>query len=158
MKEKEIIKRTAILLKEKKLTVATAESATGGLIANNLTNISGSSEYFDRGIISYSNLAKIELLGVSKKNLKKYGAVSKPVAKEMAEGVRIRSNVDIGLSTTGIAGPTGGSEGKPVGTIFIGVSTKEKTVVKRFLCDGDRLDNKKKFCNAALQMLFETIE
>ena len=100
-----LIKEVAELLKQKKITIATAESCTGGLISNLLTDISGSSDYFERGVVSYSNISKMELLDVSDETLNNYGAVSKQTAKEMAEGIRKKSVVDIGLSTTGIAGP-----------------------------------------------------
>ena len=145
------------LLKKNKLKIATAESCTGGLIGHTLTNISGSSEYYDRGVISYSNKAKMELLGVSEKLLEKYGAVSKQVAEAMAEGIRIRSQVDIGISTTGIAGPTGGTKDKPVGLVYIGVSTVNKTIVRRFQFHDDRLGNKNSTCKAALEMLLEVL-
>ncbi len=145
------------LLKKNHITIATAESCTGGLIADTLTNISGSSEYFDRGFITYSNNAKIELLDVPGKLLEKYGAVSKEVAEAMANGVRINSKVDIGISTTGIAGPTGGTIEKPVGLVYIAISSNEKTVVKKFQFSGDRLKNKKNTFNAALQMLYDVI-
>jgi nicotinamide-nucleotide amidase len=124
------------------LTIATAESCTGGLLGHTFTNISGSSTFYERGIISYSNTAKHQLLGVSQDNLNTYGAVSEPVAKAMAEGVRIRSNVDIGLSTTGIAGPTGGTKEKPVGLVYIGLATKDTTIVKQFHFRGTRIENK----------------
>ena len=145
------------MLKNQKLVIATAESCTGGLIAHTLTNISGSSEYFDRGIVSYSNRAKMELLDVPEDMLKKYGAVSMEVAKSMAKGVRIKSNVDIGISTTGIAGPTGGSKEKPVGLVFIAVSTERNIVVKKFKFSGDRSQNKKSTCDAALDMLLDVL-
>ena len=145
------------MLKNQKLVIATAESCTGGLIAHTLTNISGSSEYFDRGIISYSNRAKMELLDVPENMLKKHGAVSMEVAKTMAKNVRIKSNVDIGISTTGIAGPTGGSKGKLVGLVFIAVSTEKDTVVKKFNFSGDRSQNKKSTCDAALDMLLDVL-
>jgi len=145
------------MLKNQKLVIATAESCTGGLIAHTLTNISGSSEYFDRGIVSYSNRAKMELLDVPGDMLKKYGAVSMEVAKSMAKGVRIKSNVDIGISTTGIAGPTGGSKERPVGLVFIAVSTERNTVVKKFNFLGDRSQNKKSTCDAALDMLLDVL-
>lgn len=156
--DEDLLRRVSDLLKEKRLKVATAESCTGGMLGNLLTNISGSSEYYDRGVISYSNRAKMELLGVSKETLDKYGAVSEPVAKEMAEGVRKRSKVDIGISTTGIAGPTGGTKDKPVGLVYVGVSTKERTIVRRFLFKGNRIENKESACNAALSMLLEVLE
>jgi nicotinamide-nucleotide amidase len=156
--DKDALVKISNLLKEKHLTIATAESCTGGLIAHSLTNISGSSDYFDRGIVSYSNNAKVELLDVSQDILDKYGAVSEQVAKAMAEGVRIKSNTDIGIATTGITGPTGGTPEKPVGLVYIAVSTKENTIVKKFLFTGDRLENKESICNVALQMLLETID
>lgn len=155
--DNDILKKIANLLKQKHLTVATAESCTGGLISHSLTNISGSSVYFDRGIVSYSNNAKMELLGVYKEIFEKYGAVSEQIAKVMAEGVRTKSNVDIGISTTGIAGPTGGTKEKPVGLVYIAVSTTKNVVVKKFQFTGDRLQNKENTCNAALQMLLDTL-
>lgn len=155
--DNDILKKIANLLKQKHLTVATAESCTGGLISHSLTNISGSSDYFDRGIVSYSNNAKMELLGVYKEILEKYGAVSEQVAIVMAKGVRTKSNVDIGISTTGIAGPTGGTKEKPVGLVYIAVSTTKNVVVKKFQFTGDRLQNKESTCNAALQMLLDTL-
>jgi len=145
------------LLKEKNLTVATAESCTGGLIAHTLTNISGSSDYFDRGIVSYSNTAKTELLRVPENILKKYGAVSKQVAKIMAESIRIKSNVDLGIATTGIAGPTGGTKEKPVGLVFIAISTSQGTYIRRYQFSGNRLENKEYTCNAALWMVLDHI-
>jgi len=155
--DESLLKKVSDLLKQKKLTIATAESCTGGLISHSLTNISGSSEYFDRGIISYSNESKNQLLSVSDEILKKYGAVSKQVAKEMAEGAKKNSNVDIGLSTTGIAGPTGGTEEKPVGLVYIGIAFKNNTIIKKFNFSGDRLENKISTCNAALKLLYEKL-
>ncbi len=157
MIDEESLKKISKILKDKKLKIATAESATGGLIANNFTNISGSSEYFDRGLVTYSNKAKMELLDVKKETLEKYGAVSKETAREMAEGVRKKSGVDIGVSTTGIAGPNGGTKEKPVGTVFIGLSTKKETIVDKYQFEDDRLENKENFCNAALDLIYETI-
>ena len=157
MTDKQLLKTFSILLKKQKLTVATAESCTGGLIAHTLTNVSGSSNYFDRGIISYSNTAKMELLDVPEELFRKHGAVSKPVAKAMAEGVRIKSNVDIGIATTGVAGPTGGTKKKPVGLVYIAVSTSDKTEVKKFQFLGDRLQNKESTCIEALQMILNIL-
>lgn len=151
------LKTVSNLLKQKNLTIATAESCTGGLIANSLTNLSGSSDYFDRGIVSYSNNAKIELLDVPEKMLIEYGAVSEQVAKAMAEGVRKKSNVDIGISTTGIAGPTGGTPKKPVGLVYIAISTNKETIVRKFQFSVDRLQNKENTCNEALKMLLELL-
>lgn len=149
----ELLNKISFQLKKQHLTVATAESCTGGLIAHTLTNISGSSDYFDRGVVSYSNRAKTELLGVPETMLKEHGAVSEEVAKVMAEGVRKKSNVDMGLATTGIAGPTGGTKEKPVGLVYIAVSTADNTEVTRFQFSGNRLQNKESTCNAALTML-----
>ncbi len=157
MIDKKILKNLSDVLKKKNLTIATAESATGGLIANVLTDISGSSDYFDRGLVTYSNKAKIELLGVSEEAINKNGAVSKIVARQMAEGARKKSNVDIAVSTTGIAGPTGGTKEKPVGTVFIGFSSKTKTLVRKFQFSGDRLEIKEQFCNKALELVLENI-
>ncbi len=113
-------------LKAKGLKIATAESCTGGLISKMITDVSGASEVFDCGVCSYANEIKAKVLGVSSEDLKSKGAVSKEVAMQMAEGVRKLSGADIGISTTGIAGPTGGTALKPVGTVFIGVSTISK--------------------------------
>ena len=151
--DEQILQSVSSMLTKNKLKIATAESCTGGLIAHTLTNISGSSDFFERGIVSYSNQAKISLLDVSKNLLNKHGAVSEPVAKAMAEGVRKNSDVDIGLSTTGIAGPTGGTAEKPVGLVFIGLSTKTNTSVKKYQFKGSRLENKQSTCNTALKML-----
>jgi len=154
VEKKEILEKISLKLKDKKLTIATAESCTGGLIAHNLTNISGSSDYFERGVVSYSNKSKMELLAVSKETLEKYGAVSKQVAKAMAENIRKKSNVDIGVATTGIAGPTGGTKEKPVGLVYIAISSEKSTLVKKFQFSGSRLENKESTCEAALQMLY----
>lgn len=153
----DIIDSVAELLTEKRLTIATAESCTGGLLGHVLTSLSGSSSYFDRGIISYTNVAKHELLNVSEDLLEMYGAVSKQVAESMAEGVRLNARTDIGVSTTGIAGPTGGSKEKPVGLVYIGVSTKQDTVVKRFIFNGSRLENKDLTCREALLLIKQVV-
>jgi len=144
-------------LKKQKCTIATAESCTGGLLAHMLTNISGSSEYFDRGVISYSNKAKEELLDVPGQLLNEYGAVSEQVAEYMAKGIKKKANVDIGLATTGIAGPTGGTRDKPVGLVFIAIVAKDEVIVKRFQFSGDRLANKENTVLAALELLLEII-
>lgn len=157
MVDGELLNKIYLKLIEKNYKIATAESCTGGLIGHNLTNISGSSNYFDRGIISYSNESKIELLDVPKDLIDTYGAVSNEVAIAMAEGVRKKYRVDIGLSTTGIAGPTGGTKEKPVGLVFIGISLEDKFYVKKFIFEGDRLRNKELSCNAALNMLLDVL-
>ena len=116
-------------LEKANMKIATAESCTGGLISKLLTDEPGVSEVFDCGVCSYANIIKENILGVSGKYLREKGAVSPEVAAQMAQGVRKLAKADLGLSTTGIAGPSGGSEEKPVGTVFIGISTKNKTEV-----------------------------
>jgi len=156
--DEKLLDKVSTLLKKQKLTLATAESCTGGLIAHTLTNVSGSSDYFDRGVISYSNKAKTDLLDVPKDILKKYGAVSEQVAKAMGEGVRKKSNADIGIATTGIAGPTGGTPSKPVGLVYVALSTYNKTDVRKYLVTGNRLQNKESACNQALLLLYDYLK
>jgi nicotinamide-nucleotide amidase len=119
-------------------TLATAESCTGGLIANRITNVSGASNVFMLGLVTYSNESKTRLLGVREATLEKFGAVSQEVCREMAEGVRARSQTDFGVSTTGIAGPTGGTPEKPVGLAYIGLATPMRTDVQRHMLLFDR--------------------
>jgi len=140
-------------LVDRGLSLATAESCTGGLISHRLTNISGSSNYFERGIVSYSNGAKVELLNVDEDLIQKYGAVSLEVCRQMAAGVRAVSSTDIGLSVTGIMGPTGASENKPVGLVYIGICDENVCSVKKFVFGDDRLFNKEKTSQAALDLL-----
>ncbi|HRS91407.1 MAG TPA: competence/damage-inducible protein A, partial [Candidatus Marinimicrobia bacterium] len=132
----------AHLLLPKHLTVAVAESCTGGLIASRLTDVAGSSNYFKTGIVAYSNATKINLIGVKPEIIEKYGAVSSEVANQMATRVRQISGCDIGLSSTGIAGPSGGSDAKPVGLVWIGVSDKNATRTFQYQFSGDRSTNK----------------
>ncbi len=127
-------------LLEHGLTISTAESCTGGLLAHILTSISGSSAYFIGGVVAYSNQVKEQALGVRHKTLLEHGAVSGETAKEMAEGVRKSFNTDIGLSTTGVAGPTGGTLTKPVGLVWIGLSTPEGTNAFECHFSGERLE------------------
>jgi len=141
-----------IIISNKK-TISTAESCTGGLISDRLTNTPNSSSYFKGGIVAYSNLLKINLLNVNKETLNKYGAVSEEVALEMAEGVRKQLDVDIGLSTTGIAGPSGGSEKKPIGLVYIGLSSSNYNKVYKLNFTKDRKINKLMTSQAALNIL-----
>ncbi|MGQ9561595.1 MAG: competence/damage-inducible protein A [Candidatus Oleimicrobiaceae bacterium] len=141
------------LLRQAGKTIAVAESCTGGLVAHRLTNVSGSSAYFERGVVTYSNRAKQELLGVPEELLARHGAVSPEVAVAMAEGIRRLANTDLGLSTTGIAGPTGGTSTKPVGLVYIGFSDGRESVYKRCLFAFDRLTNKERAAAAALDMV-----
>jgi len=117
---------------------ATAESCTGGLIAGALTEIAGSSDVVDRGFVTYSNEAKMEMLGVPEATLAAHGAVSEPTARAMAEGARTRSRAAISVAVTGVAGPGGGSPDKPVGLVHFAASTAEKTVAEHKVFDGDR--------------------
>lgn len=116
-------------LEDKGMKVAVAESCTGGLISKLLTDEAGVSEVYDCGVCSYANHIKEKVLGVQSETLKAYGAVSPQTAFEMAQGVRLLANAQVGVSTTGVAGPTGGTLKKPVGTVFIGISTKDETRV-----------------------------
>jgi nicotinamide-nucleotide amidase len=126
------------LLREKKLTIATAESSTGGLIVSRLINVAGSSEYCLGSIISYSNKAKMDILGVKKQTLEFYGAVSEQTAKEMLLGVKKLTNADIVLCDTGIAGPGGGSAEKPVGLHYIGIMFKDAIRIFKEIYQGER--------------------
>ena len=130
------------LLKGAGKTIAAAESCTGGLIANRITDVPGSSDYFIGSVTAYSNKAKENILGVSPLTLKEYGAVSSETAVQMAEGVRRKFNVDIGIATTGIAGPSGGSDEKPVGTLYFALSATEGTFSRRYQFEFDRLTYK----------------
>ena len=138
------------LLSEKGKTIAVAESCTGGLIGAKFTNISGSSKYFERGVITYSNQAKTELLEIPPEIIEKYGAVSEEVAILMAEGVRKLAGVDYALSSTGIAGPTGGTPGKPVGLIYIGFAHENDSFAQKFQFASDRMTNRERAAQAAL--------
>jgi nicotinamide-nucleotide amidase len=141
------------LLRKKKLTISAAESCTGGLIVSKLTDIAGSSDYVMDGIVSYADSAKVRLLGVNPRDIKKYGAVSKAVAMQMAEGIRKRSKTDIGISVTGIAGPGGARKNKPVGLVWIGYSDKKITFAKDFIFTKDRLRNKDAMAKMALEVV-----
>ena len=140
-------------LKENGKTLSVAESCTGGLVAAKITNISGSSDYFERGVVSYSNQSKIEILGVPQDLLEKYGTVSPEVALAMAKGIREISKTDLGLSVTGIAGPTGGTKEKPVGLIYIGLADAQNSWVEKFLFGQDRMINRERASQAALNMV-----
>jgi nicotinamide-nucleotide amidase len=151
--DRELEEVIGTLLKERKLTLAIAESCTGGLIADRITNISGCSEYFERGMIIYSNKSKIHELGVPSDFFKQYGTVSRQVAEAMAFSIRTKSNTDIGISTTGIAGPTGGSAEKPVGLVWIGYSDKDETFAVQFNFGGERRIIKERAAQAALELV-----
>ena len=142
------------MLKEKRRTVAVAESCTGGLVAHRLTNVSGSSDYFLLSAVTYANSAKKTVLDVSEELLSSFGAVHEETVKAMADGVRKLAGADYGLATSGIAGPTGGTEEKPVGTVCIGLSTPAQIVGRRFVYPfKNRLANKELFAETALDIL-----
>ncbi len=143
----------ARLLRKNKKTIAIAESCTGGLLSNRLTDIPGSSNYLMHSIIAYSNKSKTQLLGVPEEIIKKYGAVSRQTAKLMAKNVKELANVDIGLSITGIAGPSGGTKQKSVGLVYIAIATKNKIICKEFHFSGERKIIKHFSSQAALNML-----
>jgi len=124
------------------LTVSVAESCTGGLIGSLLTNVAGSSNYFQGGMVVYSNQSKVSLLGVSPKTIEKHGAVSDPTVREMAMGVKNSIKTDMGLAVTGIAGPDGGTKEKPVGTVHIGLAVEDKVFSGRYRFWGTRKQNK----------------
>lgn len=141
------------LLKEKNLSISIAESCTGGYISHRITNISGSSNYFDRGIVTYSNESKMELLHVDPGLIQKFGAVSEEVAYAMAKGIRDVSGTDIGLSVTGIAGPTGATPDKPLGLVFIGLADRAGTIVKKYMLPDERARFKERASQAALELV-----
>ena len=146
------------LLQDRGLTIATAESCTGGLLSHILTAVSGSSGYFIGGVIAYSNRIKEELLGVDSMTIIKHGAVSKETAQEMAQGICQKFQADIGLSTTGIAGPTGGTPEKPVGLVWAGIHHKDQTHTYECHFKGDRGTVKAKTVLEVLTSLLEILK
>ena len=146
------------LLTEQQLTITLAESCTGGLIAHRLTNVPGSSDYFIGGVVSYANEVKERVLGVSPQTLREHGAVSEETAREMVRGVRHLLQADVALAVTGIAGPSGGSPGKPVGLAYIALAAEGEEQCERYLWQGDRWANKEQSAEAALAMLREYLE
>lgn len=140
------------------LTVALAESCTGGLVADAITDVAGSSGYFAGGVVSYSNEAKEQLLGVPAAVLAAHGAVSAQVARAMAEGAKERFGAAVAASVTGIAGPDGGSDAKPVGLTYVAVADVAGVDVRRHLWSGDRAANKTSSAAAVLELLLERVE
>ena len=145
------------LLVENKKTVAVAESCTGGLLSNLLTQIPGSSKYFILGVVAYSNRAKENILKIPANIIAKRGAVSKNVAELLAKSVRLIAEADFGIGITGIAGPGGSSKEKPAGTVFIAIDTKNRQICKKFKFSGSRLIIRKKAALKALELLKELI-
>ncbi len=147
----------ARLLKERNLTIACAESCTGGMLMHELTNLPGSSAYMLGGIVAYSNAAKHALLGVQEHTLNVFGSVSEQVAAAMARGVRAALGANIAIGITGIAGPNGGTPDKPVGLTYISYITADMTVVRRYVWDGDRFANKAASVHATLKLILEQL-
>ncbi|MBN1694891.1 CinA family protein [candidate division WOR-3 bacterium] len=146
------------LLRKKGWTISTAESCTGGLISSFLTSIPGSSDYFAGGIIAYSNEIKTNLLSVSPQTLKKFGTVSEETVKDMAQGVKHLLKTDVGISISGIAGPTGGTEKKPVGTVALGVDIPQKIITNMVNLEGNRNNIRKLAGIRLLEMLKNLLE
>ncbi len=153
MLEEDIVKK----LLEKKYTVTTAESCTGGLLAGKILNVPGASAVYNEGYITYSNEAKERLLGVSYETLTQYGAVSRQTAREMACGAAKAAKAEVGLSTTGIAGPGGGTKEKPVGLIFVGCCICGEAYVKECKFHGTREENRNAAVEAVLELLVENL-
>lgn len=150
-----LVLRLAELLQQKGWMMATAESCTGGLIAGACTDLSGSSNWFERGFVTYSNEAKSEMLGVDAALIEAHGAVSEPVARAMAEGAIARSRARASVAVTGVAGPTGGSPEKPVGTVWFGWSVDGRVRTERRRFDGDRATVRAATVHCALMTLVE---
>ena len=141
------------LLRDRGLTLATAESSTGGLVAHRITSVSGSSAYYLGGFVTYANEAKEALLGVKRETLIAHGAVSEETAREMARGARERLGADLGIATTGVAGPTGGTPEKPVGLVYVALSTADAELCQRHVWQGDRAANNEQSAEAVLRLI-----
>lgn len=153
-KEDELLEEViAKIMIDRGLKLAVAESCTGGLISSRITNVPGSSQFFERGVITYSNASKVELLHVQEDAIQKYGAVSLEVCRQMAEGIKAISGIDIGISITGILGPTGATPTKPIGLVYIGLCDDKLCTAKEFHFGDNRLMNKDRASQAALEML-----
>lgn len=153
-----IEERVGELLRRRGLMLATAESCTGGLVGHRLTNVPGSSDYYLGGVVAYSDRLKEMLLGVRPETLQSQGAVSEETAQEMACGARQRLGADLAVSITGIAGPTGGTAEKPVGLVYVGLSTASEERCRRFVFERDRLGNKEASVEAAMELILEALE
>lgn len=145
-------------LKNRNYTITTAESCTGGLLAGRILNVSGASAVYNEGHITYSNEAKERLLGVSHDTLEQYGAVSKQTAAEMAIGAARVANANVGLSTTGIAGPGGGTPEKPVGLVYVGCCINGEVTVEECYFTGNREENRNAAVETVLQLLWNKLE
>ncbi len=154
----ELCARVQSAMVERRLTLVTAESCTGGLVGHLITEISGSSDYYVGGIISYSNAIKEAELGVDPVTLERHGAVSAQTCVAMADGARAHFGSSLAVAVTGIAGPGGGTAAKPVGLTYVGVADEHGHDVRRFIWDGDRSANKLSSARAALEMLLARLE
>ena len=148
----------ADLLLKKQLRLVTAESCTGGLIAAACTDLAGSSAWFERGFVTYSNAAKTELLGVPERVLRRAGAVCGPVAQAMAEGALAHSHAQVAVAVTGVAGPSGGSPAKPVGTVWFGFAMPGQVLTEKCHFDGDRAAVRQATVRHALERLVELLD
>jgi PncC family amidohydrolase len=146
------------MLQERSMTVAVAESCTGGLVGHQITNVPGSSDYFLGGVIAYSYETKERILGVRHGTLYDYGAVSRETAIEMAHGAKRLIGADLGVAVTGIAGPGGGTPDKPVGLTWVAVSSRKGDRAQRYVWKGDRDSNKRDSASATLALLCEVLE
>ena len=150
--------RIAALLEEKNIKVSTAESCTGGLVAAALVNVAGISNWFEEGYVTYSNTAKQKLLGVDKDTLEQFGAVSEQTARQMAIGAAKAAGCQAAVATTGIAGPDGGTDEKPVGLVYIGAVVRDDVVIEKHIFKGDRADVRTQSTQAALELLEQMLE
>ena len=155
MEDRPLEQEAARLLLSLKVTIAVAESCTGGLICHRLTNISGSSDYLERGVVVYSNRSKMELLGVSADVIREHGAVSQACVRAMATGVRRLAGTDLGLAVSGIAGPTGGTPDKLVGTVYMALAWSEDVQSWKYFFEGSREEIKEKASDQALMRIIE---
>ena len=144
-------------IKEAGMTVTTVESCTGGLLSATLVDVSGASDVFYQGVVTYANEAKVRLVGVKEATLQAHGAVSEETAREMAEGGAKAANADAALAVTGIAGPGGGTKEKPVGLVYIGCYVNGKTIVKKNLFTGNRREVREQAVETALKLLLECL-
>ena len=158
MQDNPLEQEVARLLLSLKMTIAVAESCTGGLICHRLTNISGSSDYLERGVVTYSNRSKIELLGVSAQAIREHGAVSETCVRAMATGIKRLAGTDLGLAVSGIAGPTGGTPDKPVGTVHMALAWNEDVQCWNYLFGGSRGKIKRKASEQALMQIRDHIK
>ncbi len=154
----QLVARLAAQVMEKGLKICTAESCTGGLIAKSLTDLAGSSDWFERGFVTYSNASKSEMIDVPESVIIEYGAVSEEVASAMASGALRNSVADVSIAVTGVAGPAGGSVDKPVGTVWIAVASENQSIAKKYLFNGDREAIRSATMISANEMLLQLLE